>query len=71
MGEQAQTALLFDNIDLLKSPDPQEGDIVCVMQSGTKVKVLKEINNSYKIKALEGICKGEVGFIIKEHFEEL
>jgi len=72
LGEEAQTDLLFDNIDLLKSPDPQEGDIVCIMQSGTKVKVLKEVNSFYyKIKALDGICKGEVGFIVKEHFEEL
>jgi len=71
LGEEAQTDLLFDNIDLLKSPDSQEDDIVCIMQSGTRVKVLKEVNNFYKIKALEGICKGEVGFIIKEHFEEL
>jgi len=71
LGEEAQTDLLFDNIDLLKSPDPQGDDIVCIMQSGTRVKVLKEVNNFYKIKALEGICKGEVGFIIKEHFEEL
>lgn len=71
LGEEAQTDLLFDNIDLLKSHDPQGDDIVCIMQSGTRVKVLKEVNNFYKIKALEGICKGEVGFIIKEHFEEL
>jgi len=71
LGEEAQTDLLFDNIDLLKSHDSQEDDIVCIMESGTKVKVLKEVNNFYKIKALEGICKGEVGFIIKEHFEEL
>ena len=71
LGEEAQTDLLFDNIDLLKSPDSQGDDIVCIMQNGTKVKVLKEVNNFYKIKALEGICKGEVGFIIKEHFEEL
>ena len=69
LGEEAQTDLLFDNIGLLKSHDSQEDDIVCIMESGTKVKVLKEVNNSYKIKALEGICKGEVGFIIKEHFE--
>ncbi len=72
LGEEAQADLLFDNIDLLKSPAPQEDDIVCIMQSGTKVKVLKEVNSLYyKIKALEGICKGEVGFIVKEHFEEL
>ena len=71
LGEEAQSGLLFDNIDLLKSPDSQEGQIVCVMQSGTKVKVLKDVNLSYKIKVLEGVCKGEVGFIIKEHFEEL
>jgi hypothetical protein len=71
LGEEAQADLLFDNIDLLKSPAPQGDDIVCIMQNGTKVKVLKEVNNFYKIKALEGICKGEVGFIIKEHFEEL
>ncbi len=71
MGEEAQADLLFDNIDLLKSPAPQGDDIVCIMQNGTRVKVLKEVNNFYKIKALEGICKGEVGFIIKEHFEEL
>jgi len=71
LGEEAQTNLLFDNIDLLKNPDSHEGDIVCIMQSGTRVKVLKEINDFYKIKAMEGICKGEVGFIIKEHFEEL
>jgi len=71
LGEEAQTNLLFDNIDLLKSHDSQEDDIVCIMQSGTKVKVLKEVNNSYKIKVLEGMCKGEVGFITKEHFEEL
>lgn len=71
LGEEAQTDLLFDNIDLLKSHDPQGDDIVCIMQSGTRVKVLKEVNNFYKIKALEGICKGEIGFIIKEHFEEL
>ena len=71
LGEEAETGLLFDNIDLLKSPDSQENDIVCIMESGTRVKVLKEVNNFYKIKALEGICKGEVGFTIKEHFEEL
>ncbi len=71
LGEEAQTHLLFDNIDLLKSHDSQEDDIVCIMESGTKVKVLKEVNNSYKIKVLEGICQGEVGFITKEHFEEL
>ena len=70
LGEEAQSGLLFDNIDLLKSPDSQEDQIVCVMQSGTKVKVLKDVNLSYKIKVLEGVCKGEVGFIIKEHFEE-
>lgn len=70
LGEEAETGLLFDNIDLLKSPDSQENDIVCIMQSGTRVKVLKEVNNFYKIKALEGICEGEIGFIIKEHFEE-
>ena len=71
LGEEAQSGLLFDNIDLLKSPDSQEGQIVCVMQNGTKVKVLKDVKLSYKIKVLEGVCKGEVGFIIKEHFEEL
>ncbi|MBT8352116.1 MAG: hypothetical protein KJO26_12915 [Deltaproteobacteria bacterium] len=71
LGEEAQSGLLFDNIDLLKSPDSQEGQIVCVMQSGTKVKVLKDVNLTYKIKVLEGVCKGEVGFVIKEHFEEL
>jgi hypothetical protein len=71
LGEGAQADLLFDNVDLLKSPDSQETDIVCIMESGTKVKVLKELNNFYKIKAIDGICKGEVGFIIKEHFEEL
>ena len=72
LGEEAQADLLFDNIDLLKSPDTQDDDLVCIMQSGTKVKVLKEVNSFYyKIKALEGVCKGEVGFIIKEHFEEL
>jgi uncharacterized Zn finger protein (UPF0148 family) len=71
LGEGAQADLLFDNVDLLKSPDSKETDRVCIMESGTKVKVLKEVNNFYKIKALEGICKGEVGFIIKEHFEEL
>ncbi len=71
LGEEAQSGLLFDNIDLLKSPDSQEDSIVCVMQSGTKVKVLKDVNHSYKIRVLEGICKGEVGFVIKEHFEEL
>lgn len=70
LGEEAQSGLLFDNIDLLKSPDSQEDQILCVMQSGTKVKVLKDVNLSYKIKVLEGVCKGEVGFIIKEHFEE-
>ncbi|MBT8373832.1 MAG: hypothetical protein KJN80_02865 [Deltaproteobacteria bacterium] len=71
LGEEAQSGLLFDNIDLLKTPDSQEGQIVCVMQSGTKVKVLKDVNLTYKIKVLEGVCKGEVGFVIKEHFEEL
>ena len=71
LGEEAKSGLLFDNIDLLKTPDSQEDQIVCVMQSGTKVKVLKDVNLSYKIKVLEGVCKGEVGFIIKEHFEEL
>lgn len=71
LGEEAQTGLLFDNIDLLTSHDSQEDDIVCIMESGTKVKVLKKVNNSYKIKVLEGICQGEVGFITKEHFEEL
>ena len=71
LGEEAQADLLFDNIDLLKSHDSQDVDIVCIMQSGTKVKVLKEVNNSYKIKVMDGICKGEIGFIIKEHFEEL
>ena len=71
LGEEAQADLLFDNIDLLKTPDSQGDDIVCIMQSGTKVKVLKEVNSFYKVKALEGICKGEVGFIVKEHFEEL
>ncbi len=71
LGEEAQSGLLFDNIDLLKSPDSQEDQIVCVMQSGTRVKILKAVDFSYKIKVLEGICKGEVGFVIKEHFEEL
>jgi len=70
LGEKAGAELLFDNIDLLKSPDPQEDTIVCIMQSGTKVKVLKEVDIFYKVKVLDGICKGEVGFIIKEHFEE-
>jgi hypothetical protein len=71
LGEEAQSGLLFNNIDLLKSPDPQEDQIVCVMQSGTKVKVLKDVNLFYKVKVLEGICQGEVGFIIKDHFEKL
>jgi len=71
LGEEAQSGLLFDNIDLLKSSNFQEDQVVCVMQSGTKVKVLKDVDLSYKIKVLEGICKGEVGFVIKEHFEEL
>jgi hypothetical protein len=70
LGEKARTELLFDNIDLLKSPDPQEDGIACIMQTGAKVKVLKEVDIFYKIKVLDGICKGEVGFVIKEHFEE-
>lgn len=70
LGEEAQTNLLFDNIDLLKSPDTQEVDIACIMQNRTRIKVLKEVNDFYKVKVLEGICKGEVGFIVKDHFEE-
>ena len=70
LGGKARTELLFDNIDLLKSPDPQEDGIACIMQNGTRVKVLKEVDIFYKIKVLDGICKGEVGFVIKEHFEE-
>ncbi|MDY6792868.1 MAG: hypothetical protein SWH54_16510 [Thermodesulfobacteriota bacterium] len=70
LGEEAQTNLLFDNIDLLKNPVAQEEGIVCIMQSGTRIKVLKEVNDFYKVKVLEGICNGEVGFIVKEHFEE-
>ena len=41
------------------------------MQSSTKVKVLKEVQIFYKIKVLEGMYEGEVGYIIQEHFEKL
>jgi len=80
LGEKAETDLLFDTIDLLKRPiyideeestTSQDDEIICVMSSGTRVKVLKEAEEYYKIKVLEGICEGEIGFIIQDHFEKL
>ncbi len=80
LGEKAETDLLFDTIDLIKSPvhavegestDSQEEEIICVMKNGTRVKVIKKVENYYKIKVLQGVCEGDVGYIIQEHFEKL
>lgn len=77
LGEQGDSDLLFDNIELLRKPEIPDVDspdleatIICDMEKNSMVKVLKIIKDGFlKIEVLNGKCKGEIGYIPIDNFE--